>query len=86
MANLQEGHCVIRPTGLVEVGRQKPACLVLQQRIDACDKISVSAITATKVPFDDGVIRWDEGLMRAFTAFDLRLAAYAGHPFIATRR
>ena len=84
---LSPGRCpatpgVVRPALLVEIGGKKPAGLVRQQRINAGDKIAGARIAAAQMLFDDVVRRRDEGLMRAFPAFDLGLAANPLDPFI----
>ncbi len=58
-AGLGEGGDVLLPRALVEVGRQKPAGLVLEQRIDADD------VSPLKVIEDHLIAHGNEGLVRA---------------------
>ncbi|MDL2408883.1 hypothetical protein PY650_25235 [Rhizobium calliandrae] len=82
----QQGSGVTRPAFLVEVGGQEPACFVLQQWIHPCHKIARANIAAAKVLFYDVLGRWDKGLMQAFPAFYLRLAANSFGPLVGAGR
>ena len=77
----QQRPCIIGPTFLVKLGRKEPACLILQQRIYPGDKVARARIAAAKVLFDNVLGRRDESLMRAFSAFHLRLAANSLCPY-----
>jgi hypothetical protein len=87
LAGLQHGHGVSRPTLLVKVGGQKPAGLVRKQWINTRHEIAARAACtlAAQMLFDDVVGDRDEGLMRAFPAFNLGLAAYPLNPLVGAR-
>ena len=88
LASLQHGQRVGRPALLVEIGGQKPAGLVRKQRINARDEVAARgacALAAAQMLFDDVVGDRDEGLMRAFPAFDLGLTAYPPDPLVGAR-
>ena len=64
-ARLDERAHVVRPGALVEVGREEPAGLVIEEWVHA------HHVAAGQVPDDCGVVERDEGLVRALAALDL---------------
>src|SRR6516162_3444078 len=82
MTGVEQGSGVISPAILVEVRGKEPACLILQQWIYPCDKVTRVGFAATQMFFDDVTGGWDECLMRALSAFHLRLAANPLCPFV----
>src|SRR5271169_471549 len=87
LASLQHSQGVSRPALLIEIGGQKPAGLVRKQRINTRHEIAARAACAlaAQMLFDDVVGDRDEGLMRAFPAFNLGLAAYPLNPLVGAR-
>ena len=88
LASLQHGQGVSRPTLLVKIGGQKPTGLVAKQRINTRHEIAARAacaLAAAQMLLDDVVADGDEGLMRAFPAFDLGLAANPLNPLLGAR-
>ena len=86
-----EGSCIARPTLVVEIDGQEAARIIEEQRIDTGDEIATApvrpnAVLAAQVALDHLVRDGDEGLVRAVAALDLRLAAYAAHPFVGACR
>jgi hypothetical protein len=84
LASFKYGQGVSRPTRLVKISGQKPAGLVRKQRINTRHEIAArtACALAAQMLFDDAVGDRDEGLMRAFPAFDLRLAIYPLNPLV----
>jgi hypothetical protein len=73
------------PRLLVEIRREKPACLVRQHGIDASGEIErVSGCFPGKMGANDVVTERNECLIWALTAFDLRLSADSSDPLIST--
>jgi hypothetical protein len=65
-AGLDEGTDVIDPRAFVEIHSEEPARLIGEERIDAHD-------VSTRQMADYGrVVKWNECLVRAIAAFDLR--------------
>src|SRR6185437_8887345 len=88
LTSLQHGQGVSRPALLVKIGGRKPAGLVRKQRINTRHEIATRAacaLAAAQMLLDDVVGDRDEGLMRAFPAFDLGLAAYPLNPLVGAR-
>src|ERR1700728_4682960 len=78
---------VLLPGLLVKVGSEKPACLVWQHGIDPGGEIDrVTRGSPNQMRSKNVVTERDKCLIGAFSAFDLRLAADASHPLIATHR
>ena len=73
---LDEGSDVVSPRLLVEVGRQEPACVVLEERIDP------DHVTTLEMVEDHLIAHGDERLIRALAALDARLLADAAHPLV----
>ena len=88
LASLEHGQSVGCPALLVKIGGQKPAGLVRKQRINTRHEIAARAacaLAAAQMLFEDVVGGRDEGLMRSFPLFDLRLAAYPLNPLVGAR-
>ena len=87
LASFKHGQGVSRPTLLVKISGQKPAGLVRKQRINTRHEIAARTVCplAAQMLFDDAVGDRDEGLMRAFSTFDLGLAAYPLDPLVGAR-
>ena len=64
-ACLQEGADVFLPMGLVEIGRQEEAGLVLEHGVDAHDEIAAGVVLAGEVPANHVVGDGQEAAIRA---------------------
>src|SRR5260370_41628423 len=70
----------------VEVHRQKVTGLVLQNGIEAHDKIEAPIVMPRKMPADHFVSDLKKAAVRTIRAFDPRFLADATNPFICTCR
>src|SRR3972149_355698 len=68
------------PLGLVEIGGQEAARVVLEERVHAGDKRLARGIAAGEVPADDVLGHREEPLVRAPAALDAGLLADATPP------
>jgi len=85
-ARLKEGRRILAPGGLVEVDGQEEARLILLQWIDTGDERLRRLIVARQVPANDVVGHWQEPAVGTLGAFDARLFADPGHPFVRAGR
>jgi len=75
------------PGLFVEIRREKPTCLVRQHGIDTGGEIRrVAGRSPGQMGANDVDPEWDECLIWALTAFDLRLSADPSDPLIPTDR
>src|SRR5689334_10913488 len=78
--HISKGDHVFLPIALVEIRRQEPAGLVLEEGVDADDVASPQMI------LDDLIPNRDERLIGALSAPDPRLLADPLYPLIEARR
>ena len=80
LTGLHEGSCVVTPVGLVKVRSEEVTSVIFQQRIDT------DHVLACKMIVDHCVGHWDQQAVAAIAAFDARLFADPGAPFVGTGR
>ena len=85
-ASLQDRFCIFLPMGLVEIGCQEEAGLVLKHGVHAHDEIAASIVPTSEVPANDFVIDGQKATLRASDTLDFRFFAQASRPLIGTHR